>query len=151
MEIKTMLHRHISAIPDQNPVLLFLLNFLGEDLRKAEIVLEADALHYGEKKLPLQKKNMINRLLASFLAAPRQQLTRNALIQELYEMEEERTMSRRQKESMEHNIVKLLSRTRKLIESAFHPDPYLEWLPYDAKNKTWKLYRFKYPAFEETV
>ncbi len=144
MELKPALVSHIASLPERNPMVFLLWKLVSETQEMPLLHLERGYLRVGAEILSLEGKQLVQRLIHLFLDAPFQRMYRRDLITHLYNPHPLTTLSWRQRECYQHNTVKLISRTRKLLQSAFPLGTQWEWLPYDASSQTWSLYRLRF-------
>ena len=110
-------------------------------------------LDFSNKTINIENNNLnllgqekIYKLFSFFYSSPDQTLNRKDLLEKIYLFDEKREVSLRQKNSLNHNIVKLISRARKLASTKFKDinNMSIEWFPYDKNEKQWCLYRLKH-------
>jgi hypothetical protein len=101
--------------------------------------------------LDLNNKKKILTIYRLFCNHPNQKLSRDDLIQKIYNISDYDTLSRRQKSCLNHNIVKLISRSRKLAAKRFSNIlPFkIEWFPYNSEEKSWKLIKINNEYYEK--
>ena len=92
-------------------------------------------------KLDLSSRQKMYLLVKTFTEANKINLRREELVKKIYGQSVEE-LSARMFLSLNHNVVKLVSRTRQEIASFYEKKiPGLNWFPYDPVNQTWRLLR----------
>jgi hypothetical protein len=95
--------------------------------------------------LDLARRPTTLSLFRLFCAAPRQEVSREDVLRELYGDEVADRASPRYLESLHGNIVKLVSRAR-ILASAFlsqGPERGIEWFVYSPERRSWRLYQLQ--------
>lgn len=98
---------------------------------------------YGS--IDLEKKTRILQVFILFLENDQFELARDTLIEKIYLSANSAPVSLRQTECLQHNVVKLISRARRLAETNLNRGIPLnvDWFPYDPCRRTWKLFNIK--------
>ena len=110
---------------------------------KKKFVLKGHSLSFAQKSLNLKNKEKIHKLISALLHTKKSTLSKDELVQAVYgESAVKPTMSPRRRECMNHNIVKLISRTRKLL-CVFFGRKEMVWLPCDPMSGGWRLFGFR--------
>ncbi len=92
-------------------------------------------------KLDLSSRQKMYLLVKTFTDANKINLRREELVKKIYGQSSEE-LSARMFLSLNHNVVKLVSRTRQEITGYYEKKiPGLNWFPYDPVNQTWRLLR----------
>lgn len=100
---------------------------------------------WGRHQLRMNGRMHMLRLVKCFLDAPGRRLNREGLVERLYENQDFSGCTTRFIESKRHNVVKMISRTRPVMERAFArcgASAY-HWFPYDKESQTWELMHLK--------
>ena len=84
-------------------------------------------------------------MFRAFLKTAPFNVTAQQIIRDVYGISNYEDLSKRHRVSLQHNVVKLVSRARKVCETAFPPTgPYtVNWLPWDTVTKSWKLMQIR--------
>tara|TARA_A100001015_G_C15008290_1_gene721812 strand:+ start:1330 stop:1812 length:483 start_codon:yes stop_codon:yes gene_type:complete len=100
---------------------------------------------FNGTKVNLQKKKKIFEVFCNFYGPSNHVLDRTTLINRIYLKNQNRVPSLRQSGCHSHNIVKLISRARKIAKKNFNNKHLnkLDWFPYDPYSKTWMLNRLQ--------
>ena len=137
----------ISSLPKSSPVPRMLLTYLRQrefESRAFCLRVEDKALRVGESRLDLGKRKKMLILFNSFLTSKDHQVSREDLIYRVYG-QDVGSISERQLECLQHNIVKLVSRARIVLKTSIpsvEGTP-VDWFPYDPERGKWSLYRIK--------
>lgn len=125
-------------------------NYLNEHydtMSSLKIVIDGQRVFCGEKCLDLTKKVKMLALFKVFASAPNYRLSKEKLVEKIYLRAIEHQPSLRQQICLEHNIVKLLSRARKIAQSSLtfpqQKHMSLDWFVYDPYEKTYQLFRLR--------
>ena len=107
----------------------------------------------NNSRLPLMNKDKIFKIFNSFYQSTNYKLDRDTLIEYIYDQSNVLLMSERKKNCLNHNIVKLISRARRLAEQHLSTNDIVnvEWFPYDSSTKTWRFFRVKDEKFENIL
>ena len=151
MELSPIVVSHPTSLPVHNPKMVFWWKWVSDSRGRPMVHFDRENLRVGTHILPLQGKQLVQQLVRTFLSAPLQRVHRQELVSQLYTARPLSGLSWRQRGCYQHNIVKLLSRTRKLLRDAFPFGTQWEWLPYDADSQTWSLYRLHFCPATEAV
>ena len=106
---------------------------------------------WGRHQLRMNGRMHMLRLVQCFLEAPGRRLDREGLVGRLYENLDFSGCTTRFIESKRHNAVKMISRTRPVMELAFArcgASAY-RWFPYDKESQTWELMQLKRLTLQE--
>ncbi len=141
-EIWQSLVQKIDALPTTSPVPRLLYTYLQRSVltREMSIDLSANGVRFNRKALDLSKRKKIRQVFEVFLKGKNQRITRSSLIEQIY-ANNQREASFRQQTCRNHNIVKLISRARKLATRTFFEErgAQCHWFPYDPSSQTWRL------------
>src|SRR5882724_10338122 len=139
--------KNMDSLPQTSPVPRLIFSYLQKDLirREINIRLKDDVVSFNRRNLDLSKRKKICKIFEVFLKQDLYQITRGSLIKQVYsELQHERSL--RQQNCHNHNVVKLISRARRLASRAFREDETpskFHWFPYDPCSRTWRLYAIK--------
>ncbi|MBC61070.1 MAG: hypothetical protein CMP11_01330 [Zetaproteobacteria bacterium] len=113
-------------------------------------VIEKDFV-FNNKFLSLQKKNKMLLVFSYFCLKKNTPVSRDDLVENIYFIKNNVFTSRRRLDSLNHNIVKLISRARNLAYHGFSDDEsrFIDWFPYDPFEKKWRLFRIKNDQYEK--
>ncbi len=110
------------------------------------IKIEDGFISCNGKTRDLRRSEMLLRVFQTFKKFPHQKLDRMTLINQVYGPDYTRTYSKRQQGCLRHNIVKLVSRARRLASHHFKDESgenLYEWFPYDPSSQSWRFFRYK--------
>ena len=107
-----------------------------------EIHITDHFLHYNSAKLNLTNKDQILKVFKCFLNSKDLSVHKHKLIEEIYDIKlhADQSMSPRYISTLNHNIIKLISRTRSLANTLPIESRH-EWFPYMPKKQKWHLFR----------
>ena len=96
----------------------------------------------GEILIPLVSRKVTLRLISEFLISENYFASRIELIEKVYG-KNYRESSERMQRALDKNIMKLLSRTRSLLERSLEASSYstIRWILYDEKKNGWYFYK----------
>jgi hypothetical protein len=135
----------IESLPKSSPIPRMILSYLQKNLVKREITLNLDerTVSFNRRNLDLSNRKKICKIFEVFLKQDFYQINRSSLIKHVYS-DDSQQRSVRQQCCYNHNVVKLISRARRLASGAFQGDDNrLHWFPYDPCSQTWRLYAVK--------
>jgi hypothetical protein len=115
----------------------------GDDF-EPKIVLEESNIRIDNIIISTVHKPLTKKLFEVFLSAPENKQTKLDLMQRIYNESEYSDRSERYRIAMQQNLVKLISRARKLVHESTAQDPnlsHLEWFWFDASLEAWRLYK----------
>jgi hypothetical protein len=125
-------------------------NYISEHydtMSALKIVVDGQRIFCGDKCLDLTKKVKMLALFKVFVTAPNYRLSKEKLVEKIYLRAIDHQPSMRQQICLEHNIVKLLSRARKIAQSALifshQKHMSLDWFVYDPYEKAYQLFRLR--------
>ncbi len=125
-------------------------NYINEHydtMSALKIVIDGHRVYCGEKCLDLTKKVKMLALFKVFVSAPNYRLSKEKLVEKIYLRSIDHQPSLRQQICLEHNIVKLLSRARKIAQNALtfphQKHMSLDWFVYDPYEKAYQLFRLR--------
>lgn len=99
--------------------------------------IKIDDVNHNLKHIP-----MIFRLFKLFIESEGKLINREYLALKIYREKFDSTMSERRRISLEHNVIKLVSRARGYANTHFTPNsPDLEWFYFENLNRSWSLIR----------
>ena len=103
--------------------------------------------------LDLSDALLTYKVFAAFKQAPQQRISRGDLVKFVYGIDNFSDLSVRRQESLRHNVVKMVSRARKMARAAFDSqgDLLLDWFSYDGSSGLWRLVRLAEPAYRRRV
>lgn len=105
-------------------------------------------LFFNGKQVSLSKQEKIFTLFQFFYQNKEVGLDRNTLIKKIYSPKDA-PISDRQLSCYNHNIVKLISRSRKIAYEHFNDNEFsIDWFPYIPQRKIWLLYRPNINSFK---
>lgn len=106
------------------------------------VINQMDELIFEDKRVDLSNQPLMKSLFETFLSHYRCRVGREELVRLIYDRDID-IASRRRLMCDYHNIVKLVSRARKLAKYKLDcPDnPRWDWFPYDATSEEWTLMR----------
>lgn len=137
----------LNNIPQNSDVAYQLICRLKKKIYSQVIKTEdkSNVVYFNGQAIRLKKRKKIYRLFKVLKESPDHKSDKVSLIKTIYNTPDFQHMSYRQQSCYEHNIVKLISRARKIANQALrNPDHQnLYWFPYDSSTKTWTLYRRK--------
>jgi hypothetical protein len=96
-------------------------------------------------RLDLTRRPLSLKLFQIFCEKDDMKLSRQDLVEGIYDLKGKPLVSERHREALYVNVVKLVSRTR-LLASAYlgrGAGHGIEWFGYDAETKQWSLYRLR--------
>ena len=97
---------------------------------------------FNKKELNLSKQKKLFSIFSIFFQQNFEGVKRKDLIEKIYPSTILKEPSSRQLNCYNHNIIKLLSRARKLASQDFKTNILeLEWFPYNMHSKKWDFYR----------
>ena len=150
---------------DRNDKIRLLINELKEEIHDAELenifssyidnhpihrvkkkfVFKDNSLIFAHKSLDLSKRDKIKKLLVALLDEKKLAVNKNDLILAVYgEHANKNHMSIRKSDCLNHNIVKLISRTRKLLAEHYGRAEMI-WIPNEPAVGGWRLFSFRPP------
>ncbi len=135
----------IESLPESSSVPRQLYRYLQNVLsREMCIDIDPNNVCINHRALDLSKRRKIHKVFEVFLNHGDQRLSRSSLIEHIYTGPTDDS-SFRQQTCRNHNVVKLLSRARKLATRTFSAEHGLgfQWFPYDSATQTWKLYSLR--------
>lgn len=108
------------------------------------IFVRSGRVYCDGRVLDLARRPLMLKLFQVFCRNPNHEVGRHELVDEVYGEFELGARSSRLRESLHHNIVKLLSRARRLAEKNFGGKgmPF-EWFLYQPQRQVWQLFRLK--------
>jgi hypothetical protein len=125
-------------------------NYINEHydtMSSLKIVIDGNRVFCGEKCLDLTKKVKMLALFRVFVSAPNYRLSKEKLVEKIYLRTIDHQPSLRQQICLEHNIVKLLSRARKIAQTSLtfphQKHMSLDWFVYDPYEKAYQLFRLR--------
>ncbi len=135
---------YIEELPSGSKIPLNIYAFLQQNFVKVgvDLSLKNNVVHCDKYKLDLSKKKKLVKIFEVFLSRGKGSISIITLIRQIYD-ESFDEKSLRQKNCYSHNVVKLISRARKLLKKTLSDDvrfDQLHWFPYDPSSKTWRLY-----------
>ena len=113
-----------------------IINFqIFDNNRDVDIKLLGENLMVGEILIPLVSRKVTLRLISEFLISENYFASRIELIEKVYG-KNYRESSERMQRALDKNIMKLLSRTRSLLERSLEASSYstIRWILYDEKK-----------------
>lgn len=136
----------LEGLPGSSEVPLILQDYLSKRFaaREQRVKVSGGKVRYIGKSVNLSSHKKILALFKTIARSPSGSASKEELIASIYGFRDSSRISVRQRLCREHNIVKLISRARKLADSKLTPDSTLKktrWLPYDPCAKTWSLVR----------
>lgn len=108
------------------------------------VEIAGDGLQVGSVVIPLNNRPMTKKLVRAFLSKSEQFLTRAEMVSFVYDVDLE-TLSPRMRQSLQQNLIKLLSRSRSFLENACrigNLDDHLRWFVFDIHLQKWQLYQY---------
>ena len=134
----------LEDLPKTSPIPRMLCSYLQKQLLdgKLHITLKESVVRFNNKDLDLTKRNQVLKIFEVFVNHQNSNLTRGILIKKVYN-EKHESQSHRLQSCHKHNLVKLISRARRLAIKTFVEDfspNKLQWFPYDSASQTWRLY-----------
>ena len=120
-----------------------IINFqIFDNNRDVDIKLLGENLMVGEILIPLVSRKVTLRLISEFLISENYFASRIELIEKVYG-KNYRESSERMQRALDKNIMKLLSRTRSLLERSLEASSYstIRWILYDEKKNGWYFYK----------
>ena len=110
--------------------------------KKVDIKLLGDNLLVEDILIPLVSRKITLRLIKIFVSELDSNFTRKELINRVYSKNYD-DLSERMKRALDKNIMKLLSRTRSLLENSLAESQYssIRWIVYDEELKGWNFYK----------
>ena len=106
--------------------------------------LDGSTLSYGSASLDLKKSSRMRLLMMAFLKRTHLRLSKQELAVAIYG-DQYFKLSIRARECADHNLIKLVSRSREALGRAFNHVLMGEvnWLTYDTTHKVWQLYQHR--------
>ncbi len=118
-----------------------------DTMTSLKIIIDGHRVFCGDKCLDLTKKVKMLALFKVFAGAANYRLSKEKLVEKIYLRTLEHQPSLRQQICLEHNIVKLLSRARKIAQSSLgfphQKHMSLDWFVYDPYEKAYQLFRLR--------
>ncbi len=107
-----------------------------------KIKLLGENLMVGDILIPLVSRKVTLRLISEFLNTENLFASRIELIEKVYGKDYKKSSERMQR-ALDKNIMKLLSRTRSLLERSLEESYYksIRWILYDEKKNGWFFYK----------
>ena len=107
-----------------------------------EIKILGENLLVGEVLIALTTRKVTLRLIKSLVDSDGETLSRKELVELVYDVDYSK-LSNRMRMALDKNIMKLISRTRTLLESSLAGSSYasINWLVYSEKQKGWYFYK----------
>lgn len=136
----------LEDLPQTSPLPRKLFSYLQRHItdKNVRISLKESTVCFNDKNLDLSKQKKVRKIFEIFLHNDANRLTRKSLVKQVYSNNLEE-ISERQKVCHQHNVVKLISRARKLaaryLEDSVKRD--FHWFPYDPCTQTWRLYSIR--------
>ncbi len=147
--LKLSLVDYINSVPHSSPF-ISILHQIIQNMSPAfsmEMSIDDTNLSCGSYNVDLQTKPKILDVYQAFLRDEKFTLDRLSLVKAVYLMDDLSGLSQRQLTSLSLNVVKLISRARKIAKKHFDaslsPHLVVDWFPYDLNTKTWSLYRIR--------
>ena len=145
----------IKELPANDPRLKLINLILSKQIPVGALNIEIQdkVVLLNNSRLPLMNKDKIFKIFNSFYQSTNYKLDRDTLIEYIYDQSNVLLMSERKKNCLNHNIVKLISRARRLAEQHLSTNDIVnvEWFPYDSSTKTWRFFRVKDEKFENIL
>ena len=93
--------------------------------------------------IPLGRMQTPRKLFRVFLRRPFAAFTREELVERIYGRYAPKLRTDRLNQAMNKNLIKLISRTRLIAETALNTGPvkWIEWFPHDPETNLWSFYR----------
>lgn len=112
---------------------------------QADIYLKSGILVCGDRFLDLRNRPRAQKLFEAFLARPGQSMSKDQVVEEVYEMSYAGSRSKRFSEALRHNAIKLVSRCRAMAELSFNGEGrrWIDWFVYDPRLQSWKLTKLR--------
>lgn len=109
-------------------------------------ITDDDLLVFGDKRADLSGQELTKILFKEFIRARRGRVGRETLVEKVYGRRLDLSSARRKMCDF-HNIVKLVSRARKLAQAKLDDPvtPQWDWFPYDSMTEEWILCRSRLP------
>ncbi len=97
---------------------------------------------FGDRCLKIEEASKIHKLFSLFVHDSYRCVTKKELLATLYHVQNFELLSDRMQRSLEHNLIKTLSRARKLASMKLCvSEDMIRWFPYDPCRRAWTLYR----------
>ena len=130
----------LQTYPTNNPIFKIIHSIIKEPIVPLQIKMNKKKIIMNDKELDLSHKKKIFTIFFEIYKSPQQTISRDYLITKIYPETLNHTISTRQYKCLSHNIIKLVSRSRKLASTTFTHTPHkIDWFPYCSKLKSWKL------------
>ncbi|MGE0174434.1 MAG: hypothetical protein AB7T49_16685 [Oligoflexales bacterium] len=123
------------------------------DLRK-RIIVEETRIRVDQIVINTSNKPLTKKLFEVFLATPDGKQTKSDLIQKIYHENDYNDRSERYKIALQQNLVKLISRARKLmsdVSSVHSPLKNVEWFAFDPTEEAWTLCKDRTKSLSECL
>lgn len=101
--------------------------------------------------IPTEKKNLTQELFRIFIDSGKKSLSRDEMMNIIYESNSEFSHSMRYYESASHNMVKLISRARSLANSYtnVHGYRWIDWFCYCPERQEWTFFNLTYQYIKD--
>jgi hypothetical protein len=112
-------------------------------IAKCEVVIDKNnVFRFGDKDIDLSNQDLMRKLFQVFSTNPRGRVGRDELIRLVYGRNVADSSPRR-KSSDYHNVVKLVSRARKIAQTKLDvpESSKWDWFPFDSVSNEWIFYR----------
>lgn len=134
----------LEELPKASPIPNMLCSYLQKNLLKGSlhITMKESVMSFNDTKLDLTRRHQVRKIFEIFVNQKNENIPHLNIIKKVYS-ERHEYQSNRLQDCNRHNIVKLISRARKLAERTFSDNFFpnkLEWFPYDPDTRTWRLY-----------
>jgi hypothetical protein len=143
--MKKYVLKNLDQLSETDPIFSVFSEYIEKKLiEKSQVICDQKELDvwFNNHRLNLGTHKKIFKLFQVFAESRSQELSRSDLIRRVY-LEEGRQYSPRYLSSLDHNIIKLISRARKLaVKSLGVNNTHLRWFHYDLGAKKWTLVRF---------
>ncbi len=135
------LSQKISEIEELNENQILSPDIFRNDCN-VKIQLLGENLMVGDILIPLVSRKVTLRLISEFLNSENLFASRVELIEKVYGKDYKNSSERMQR-ALDKNIMKLLSRTRSLLERSLEESYYksIRWILYDEKKNGWFFYK----------
>ena len=135
------LSQKISEIEELNENQILSPDIFRND-SNVKIQLLGENLMVGDILIPLVSRKVTLRLISEFLNSENLFASRVELIEKVYGKNYHKSSERMQR-ALDKNIMKLLSRTRSLLERSLEESYYksIRWILYDEKKHGWFFYK----------
>ena len=146
-EINHFLSTELPKLSTQHPIYQGICKVIEANkiVNTFKINKTSKTIQFNGQTVSLEKKKKLFRVFESFHQSPESVINRSSLVNDVYLENQSKPLSDRQNNCHNHNVVKLISRARKLAKNSFDKkyDTSLDWFPYDPYSKTWILNRAK--------